>query len=280
MSRAEGATRCWLEHGGHRFAVDAARGVSLAIPLDVHGPQPTHFGAPSARAVPLEAGGFVGDTRRGGSCNCETITLVPHCNGTHTEGPGHVTRERLSVHDRALRPLYFSALVSVTADDAAAAGETSEPGPQPGDRLVTARALAEALPVATAGNIEALVVRLLPNDPAKTRRDWMTPPLPPYFSREAMALLVDMGVEHLLTDLPSVDRLLDEGRLCGHRVFFGLPAGSMEAAHVGRPGATITEMIYVPDTVVDGLYALSLQLAPWVSDAAPSRPVLYPLEPS
>jgi arylformamidase len=278
MSR--GATRCWLEHGGRRFAVDAARGVSLAIPLDVHGPQPAHFGAPPARATALEAGDFVGDTRRGGSCNCETITLVPHCNGTHTEGPGHVTRERMSVHDRALRPFYLSAVVSVAAEDAAAAGESSEPGPQPGDRLVTSRALAAALQAADADDVEAVVVRLLPNDPAKTRRDWMTPPLPPYFSREAMALLVAMGVEHLLTDLPSVDRLLDEGRLCGHRVFFGLPAGSSDAAQVARPGATITEMIYVPDAVADGLYALSLQLAPWVSDAAPSRPVLYPLEPA
>lgn len=278
MSRAQGATRCWLEHGGRRFSVDAARGVSLAIPLDMHGPQPAHFGAPPARATALEAGGFVGDTRRGGSCNCETITLVPHCNGTHTEGPGHVTRERMSVHDRALRPFYLSAVVSVAAEDAAAAGESSEPGPQPGDRLVTARALAAALQAAD--DVEAVVVRLLPNDPAKTRRDWMTPPLPPYFSREAMALLVAMGVEHLLTDLPSVDRLLDEGRLCGHRVFFGLPAGSSDAAQVARPGATITEMIYVPDAVADGLYALSLQLAPWVSDAVPSRPVLYPLEPA
>jgi arylformamidase len=278
MSR--GATRCWLEHGGRRFAVDAARGVSLAIPLDVHGPQPAHFGAPPARATALEAGDFVGDTRRGGSCNCESITLVPHCNGTHTEGPGHVTQERLSVHDRALRPLYLSAVVTVTAEDAAAAGESSDPAPQPGDRLVTSRALAAALHAADADDVEAVVVRLLPNDPAKTRRDWMTPPLPPYFSREAMALLVAMGVEHLLTDLPSVDRLLDEGRLCGHRVFFGLPAGSSDAAQVARPGATITEMIYVPDAVADGLYALSLQLAPWVSDAAPSRPVLYPLEPA
>jgi arylformamidase len=75
----------------------------------------------------------------------------------------------------------------------------------------------------------------------------MEPPLPPYFSREAMTLLAESGVRHLLTDLPSVDRLLDEGRLCGHRMFFGMPPGSVSAADVGRPDATVTEMIYAPD---------------------------------
>jgi hypothetical protein len=36
-------------------------------------------------------------------------------------------------------------------------------------------------------------------------------------------------------------------------------------------------MIYAPDDAPDGLYALSLQIAAWLSDAAPSRPVLWPL---
>lgn len=266
----------WLEHAGQRFAVDPGDGVSLAIPLDPHGAQPAHFGAPAARSEPLTAGEFVGDTRAGGSCNCETVTLVPHCNGTHTEGPGHVTRDRLSVHDRALQPLYLAALVSVAAEDAVRAGETSSPAPRDGDRLITARALAAALGE-DARQVQALVVRTLPNDPGKRTRDWMTPPLPPYFSREAMTLLTEIGVRHLLTDLPSVDRLLDEGRLAGHRVFFGMPPDGDAAADVGRPEATITEMIYVPDNLPDGLYALSLQLACWVGDAAPSRPVLFRL---
>jgi hypothetical protein len=94
-----------------------------------------------------------------------------------------------------------------------------------------------------------------------------------------MALLVEHGIVHLLTDLPSVDRLLDAGRLAGHRVFWGLPPGSTAAAAAQRPDATITEMIHVPPGTDDGLYALSLQVAAWLSDAAPSRPVLWRLSP-
>lgn len=276
MSGSAEPARLWLEQAGRRYAVDAGRGVSLAIPLDPHGAQPAHFGAPAARAEPLAAGGFVGDTRAGGSCNCETITLVPHCNGTHTEGPGHVTRERISVHERALQALYLAALVSVTPEDAQASDDTSTPAPQAGDRMITAASLEAALAGGPPG-VKALVVRTLPNEPGKRTRDWMTPPFPPYFSREAMALLVRREICHLLTDLPSVDRLLDEGRLAGHRLFFGMPSDSVAAGDVGRPWATITEMIYVPDAVPDGLYALSLQLACWVGDAAPARPLLFPL---
>jgi len=280
MNTTPGDMQIWLESEGRRFAVSVSRGVSLAIPLDLQGPQPVHFGAPPARSEPLAAGDFVGDTRAGGSCNCETVTLVPHCNGTHTEGPGHVTRERLSVHASAMKPLYLTALVSVTPEDAAGSEETSDPMPRPGDRLITAQALAAALARFGGAPIEAVAVRTQPNSVDKLSRDWMAPPLPPYFSREAMTLLVQLGVRHLLTDLPSVDRLLDEGRLASHRVFFGMPREGRAAAEVGRPDATITEMIFVPDTLPTGLYALSLQLAAWVSDAAPSRPILFPLAPA
>lgn len=272
----------WLDHAGRRLRVDTDRAVSLAIPLLPDGPQPSHFGAPPARSVPLEAGGFVGDTRAGGSCNCEVVTVVPHCNGTHTEGIGHVTRARVPVHGAALAPLVPAALVSIEPVPAPGAGETADPEPLAGDVLLTARALRAALE-AVAGlpgdaPLPALVVRTLPNGPEKARRDWMRPPMPPYFSLEAMAFLAARGIEHLVTDLPSVDRLLDEGRLAGHRAFWGLPAGATDPALAARPGATITEMAFVPDALADGLYALSLQVAAWAGDAAPSRPVLCPLE--
>ena len=275
----------WIEYGGARLRVDTSGARSLAIPLVPDGPQPSHFGAPPARAVPLAAGDFVGDTRSGGSCNCESVTLVPHCNGTHTEGIGHVTRERVPVHDAALVPLVPAALVSVSPQPCAESPDTADPVPLDGDVLITAGALGAALARlpgvrGAAPGLPAIVVRTLPNAPDKLRRDWMAPPMAPYFSLEAIDLVVSLGVRHLLTDLPSVDRLLDGGRLAGHRRFWGLPPGSTDPAAAARPGATVTEMIYVPDELPDGLYALSLQVAAFSSDAAPSRPVLCPVEPA
>jgi hypothetical protein len=39
--------------------------------------------------------------------------------------------------------------------------------------------------------------------------------------------------------------------------------------------ATITEFIYVPNTIEDGTYFLNLLIAPFENDATPSKPVLY-----
>src|ERR1700745_864357 len=91
--------------GGRELTVDVSRPVSLAVPLDFAGPQTRHFGAPPrlsgappASARPFEAPGFAGTVARGASCNCEVISLTPHCNGTHTECVGHLTREPLDAH--------------------------------------------------------------------------------------------------------------------------------------------------------------------------------------
>ena len=79
---------------------------------------------------------------------------------------------------------------------------------------------------------------------------------------------MNKGVEHLLIDLPSVDKERDAGALLAHRAFWNVD-GKM------RKQATITEFIYVSNTIEDGTYFLNLQVAPFENDASPSRPVLY-----
>ena len=46
-------------------------------------------------AAPFATGDFSGSVATGASCNCRTITLTPHCNGTHTECAAHLTLEPL-----------------------------------------------------------------------------------------------------------------------------------------------------------------------------------------
>jgi hypothetical protein len=80
--------------------------------------------------------------------------------------------------------------------------------------------------------------------------------------------MANNGIDHLLLDLPSVDREVDGGALAAHRAFWNYPENP-------RMKATITELIYVPSKVQDGQYFLNLQVAPIENDASPSRPVLY-----
>ena len=268
-----------MSFGTGEVRVDLTGPVSLAIDLDFTERQPRHFGAPPATSRPFAVPGFSGSVAHGASCNCQILSLIPHCNGTHTECVGHLTREPLDAHRVA--PLGFvpALLLSVELVDAATSTESTDPAPQAGDQLVTRHALETSWPKArSAGPFEprALVIRTLPNTPAKQHQDY-SDSAPPYLTREAATLLVERGIEHLVVDLPSIDRSHDEGRLTAHRIFFGLPPGSVTLAQATRVRATVTELAYIPDTTPDGAYLLELQLPALGGDAVPSRPLLYRL---
>jgi kynurenine formamidase len=267
-----------LSVANREVRIDLSKPVSLAIDLDFSERQPRHFGAPPASTRPVAVPGFSGSVAQGASCNCQTLTLIPHCNGTHTECVGHLTREPADAYRVAPLGLLPALLVSVEPVDAAQArGESTEPKPQAGDELITRQALAaswnKAVPLFEP---RVLVLRTLPNPPAKRYQDY-TNQTPPYLSREAALWLVERGIEHLVVDLPSIDRSHDEGRLTVHRIFFGLPRGSTTLAQAARPNSTVTELAYIPDTAPDGAYLIEIQVPALAGDAVPSRPLLYPV---
>lgn len=237
--------------------------IDISIPLRFDGPQPNAYGVEPATAQACAYGTLIGDTRRGGSCNFERITFIPHCNGTHTESVGHITHERISIRSCLTDVIVPAALVSV------------EPERVGEDRVITEAVLSEQLEkFGFEGNEAALVIRTLPNGIEKLSAVYDGDPMPPYFAAEAMKLIVESGFKHLLADLPSIDRLFDDGKLANHRIFWNVEPGEYATNESTRVGSTITELIYVPHFVEDGEYLLNLQIAPFESDAAPSRPIL------
>ena len=256
-----------LKIGEAYFNADAESVIDVSIPVQFSAPQLQAFGAPSATAQAYRAGEFVGDVRQGGSCNCASLHFTPHCNGTHTESVGHLTADAWPVRPLA-RGLYLAQLITVTpiANNSIANNN---------DAIIDRTLLKTALQTTFACN--ALIVRTLPNASDKLTRNY-DQQTPAYFTPDALAWLAEIGIEHLLVDLPSVDRMHDGGQLLAHRAFWGLPLGSHNLYAAQRPLATITELIYVPDHVLDGRYLLNLNIAPFDSDAASSRPLLYPLQ--
>ena len=85
-----------------------------------------------------------------------------------------------------------------------------------------------------------------------------------------MTYIVSLGIEHLLIDLPSVDKEHDEGRLKAHKIFWNFPQNI-------RTNASITELIYVPNQVEDGTYMLQIQFPKFKLDASPSRISIWAL---
>ncbi|MET0499482.1 MAG: cyclase family protein [Steroidobacteraceae bacterium] len=273
------AERFALDIAGRRFSIDVADCHDLSIPLQFEGPQPSFFGAPAASSAALSAGDFTGDVRTGASCNCSTYSLTPHCNGTHTECVGHITRGRLSIRDIARDALIPAILLTVSPRTATTTHEQSSPAPHPGDLLITRDELEQAAQRHSLAGFRAVIVRTLPNSPDKQQRIYDTANPPPYFSSDAMKWMVEHDIDHLVVDVPSVDRASDQGLLTAHRLFWGMPPTVTDALHATRAHATITEFAYIDDGIDDGPYLLNLQVAPFASDAAPSRPFLMRLLP-
>jgi kynurenine formamidase len=262
-----------LEIDNQTYQIDGGNPLDISIPLDFAGAQPNAYGVEKATAKPCVAGSLVGDTRRGGSCNFEQYKFIPHCNGTHTECVGHLTRERISIHDSLKDAFIPATLVSIEPENALESGESYSISLSETDELITRKAIENALQ--KVGNA-ALIIRTLPNDESKKTRAYLEN-IPPFFSTEAMRFMVEKGVRHLLVDLPSIDRTFDEGKLSNHRIFWNVEQGSFEITQAGFINNTITELIFVPNEVEDGNYLLNLQIAPFVADASPSRPVLFKL---
>jgi kynurenine formamidase len=250
-------------------AVNFATAISLAMELDFNGAQPQHFGAPLARSTPFRSGSFEGDVARGASCNCNSITLIPHCNGTHTESVGHLTTAFRPLHEFVPLAPIPALLLSIDVVGAADTTEDSLPAPRRGDRLVTRAALLQRWPANLAITPRALLLRTVAANTTSVR----TALDPPYLTRQAASEMVQRGIEHLVVDLPSVDRTSDEGKLTAHRIFFGLPAGATDARLATRGQCTITELAQFPASLNDGPCALQLQVPAFTGDAVPSRPV-------
>lgn len=264
---------------GETVSVDLARPIDISIPLDFHGDQPRAFYLPVATSHAFEAGGFVGDVRRGGSANCETIALSPHGNGTHTECVGHITGERVYVGQMLQDAFVTARVVSVRPVPLGESGESYLREGAPTDLVITREALRASiagLELNSSLVIRALVIRTLPNETDKKRRDY-SGQNPVYLSFEAMEWIRERGIEHLLVDVPSVDREEDGGHLANHHGFWEVGEDAEQGGAVSEEARrrTITEMIYVPDEVPDDLYLLNIQIPHFLLDAAPSRPLLF-----
>ncbi len=247
-----------INHNNQQFEVDLSKPIDISIPLSNTEANPIAWYIDKPEIKPVRFGDWIGKVSEGSSTNFNNIFFNPHGHGTHTECLGHITKEFYSVN-QCLKQFFFTAeLISI------------EPKIIGTDLIITRVQIEAALNGKTS---EAIVIRTLPNETAKKHKNYSRTN-PAYLTEEAAAFLCETGVKHLLIDLPSVDREEDEGRLLAHKAFWNVT--NVNALNSdARLDCTITEMIYVEDTVKDGSYILNLQIASFENDASPSKPILY-----
>lgn len=261
------------------FSFDVSQPVCISIPVNFYGDQPNTYNVPKASAKAFESSGFIGDTRKGGGCNFEAFRMIPHCNGTHTECIGHISFDRIFINDVLKDSFIPSTLITVAPENAFDTSDNYEPGKNETDMLITKKILEYKLRNADAEFLQGLLIRTLPNDDSKKSRQYMNN-LPPFFSIEAMEYIASLNVNHLMIDIPSVDRTFDEGKLTAHHIFWNVKKESHDVNIKIHSMKTITEMIYVPETVKDGICIACIQIPDLCSDAAPSRILIYKINNS
>jgi arylformamidase len=244
-----------------RFYFNTNEPIDISISLKEEGPHLRAWYLDNPRISPVMENGFIGSVNDGGVVNFRDIHFNPHGHLTHTECLGHITKEVYSINQN-LKSYFFKAqLITVEPKWKYVEKYNSE------DRVIQ---LQDLIKINIEENIEAIVIRTLPNSNIKNTINY-SDSNPPYLDIETISFFNQHGIKHLLIDLPSVDRETDGGELLFHHAFWGVP----NSLNFER---TITELIYVDSEIKDGNYVLELQTAPFENDATPSRPVLYKLK--
>ncbi|WP_273565567.1 cyclase family protein [Maribacter halichondriae] len=241
-----------ITYKNKKFNIDLSKPLDISIPMRGDALNVNAWYLEHPKISPHTEVEFVGKVTQGASTNFNDIWFNPHAHGTHTECVGHITEAFQSVNRNLNRFFFLAELVTIA------------PEKYQDDFVISRKQLQYAL---GDRKREAVVIRTLPNLNDKLTKQYSNTN-PPYLLKQTAELLVDKDVEHLLIDLPSVDKEKDGGALLAHRAFWNTE-GEI------RKKATITEFIYVPNSIKDGTYILNLQMAPFENDASPSRPVLY-----
>lgn len=244
-----------IQINSKKIKIDLSKPLDISMPLRAANKNVNAWYLEPPKIEPVIVGDWVASVKQGADVNFNNIYFNPHAHGTHTECVGHITKEFYSIN-KCLKRFMFTAQVITVA-----------PEVQGEDEILSKKQIQYLL---KRKSPEALVIRTMPNTKDKKTRQYSHTNWP-YLTEEAALFLREKGIKHLLIDLPSVDKEKDEGQLLAHKAFWDVNGNI-------RKDATITEFIYVPNKVEDGSYILNLQIAPFMNDATPSKPVLYKIE--
>lgn len=237
------------------YELDLAIGYSISTSFS-NDNQVKAFYAPDISIEPVRTDTFVGSTLEGGILNFKNLFINPHGNGTHTECVGHIAKEPFYIKDCLQKNHFVGQLCTI------------EPIEDNEDQYISLEQV-KRLPIEK--GIECIILRTFPNKKEDKLKDW-SGTNPCYIKADAMEYLVNKGIQHFMIDMPSVDREEDEGKLLAHKYFWNYPSDAI------RKNATITEMIFAPNEVPDGLYLVNIQIIPVEMDASPSNVVIFPLK--
>jgi kynurenine formamidase len=259
-------------HNNQNYGIDTKQFVDISIPYKFNGEQPNFYNVNPGHSTPLISGETIYSVGSGAGCNVTEISMNIHCTGTHTECVGHLLENPGDV-GMVLKDIFFPAvLITVDTTQFVNTNETYHCSVNDNELVICKKSIQKQVNKWKEYQPQALIIRTTPNSEDKKFYQYTIHP-PFFFTNDALRYIADLGIQHFVVDLPSIDRISDNGILGNHRLFWG--DGENATGKVNPDSInTITELAFIPNEVLDGFYFLNIQLPHFECDAAPSRPIL------
>ena len=260
-----------IEHNDKKYKVDTTQHIDLSIPYDFNGDQPNFFNVKKGTVKPFESNLTSYSIADGAGCNVPEISMNIHCTGTHTECVGHLLKTPSSVSE-CIEELYLpTILITIKPIDFINCSDSYHVDVNDDEKVISNDLIKEQYEKYAKHKPSSIIIRTLPNLKEKQFYSFAENP-PAFFTNDALKFLSNK-IQHLVVDIPSIDRMEDDGILGNHRIFWSKKSNIDNSMDVNSK-KTITELAYVPNDVEDGFYFMNIQMPHFKLDAAPSRPII------
>ena len=259
-------------HNNQSYRLDTKQLIDISIPYKFNGKQPNFYDVNPGQSTPLKSGETIYSVESGAGCNVPEISMNIHCTGTHTECVGHLLEDPGDIGMVLQDILLPAVLITVDPNLYVNTKESYHCSLNDNDLVISKQSIQNEVEKWKEFQPQALIIRTIPNTENKKYYQYTVNP-PPFFTNDALRYISDSCIQHLVVDLPSIDRISDNGILGNHRIFWGDGKNAIGKVNTDSIN-TITELAFIPNKVLDGFYFLNIQLPHFECDAAPSRPLL------
>ena len=261
-----------ITHNNYKYKLNTKDLIDISIPYQFNNKQPNFYNVKPGTYSPLTDDNISYSVKSGASCNVFEIAMNIHCTGTHTEFVGHLLEDPGNI-GQILNVIFIpSLLITVQPTPFKNTQDSYHCDVDDNEFVIDKNLIAASEKTICKHKPKALIIRSNPNSKKKKYFNYQNN-IPPFFTNDALKYISDMDIEHLIVDIPSIDRMNDHGLLGNHRIFWNNGQNINEKVNQ-HSKKTITEMSYISNNIKDGFFFLNLQIPHFVCDAAPSRPLL------
>ena len=259
-----------IEYNDKIYGMNSDEGIDISISVKFNEDQnPKFYDTSFPQKKYYKYNNIEYNVDKGAGCNVPLINMNIHCCGTHTETSNHIFKNGPYISEILDTNHIPSQLISI--EPRLCLDENYHTKINENDKVITKEQIKQKIEPVNNFELKSLIIRTLPNHNDKIIKNYNNENHA-FLSNDAISYIKEIGIKHLLIDTPSIDKYDDNGKLGNHKIFF------LNEKEIPNNN-TITEFVFIPDNCKDGNYFLNLGIPKFNLDAAPSRPIIFPIYP-